>query len=149
MRQVQCLIRGDRKGICWVTDFCWRWVLVIRYRRSVWLCVGFVRVSSEEAIHCRMNFEVISSSKETLGKAKQILVWHPGLFSKLVPHYSFHWPQKKPFCWCKLWSFFFLYSISLTMRRFSGLTENSVVFWCKLFYNNCQYFWFIIHIFHS
>lgn len=51
----------------------------------MWLCVDFV--SSEEATHCRMNFKVISSSKETLGKAKQILVRHPGLFSKLVTEF--------------------------------------------------------------
>lgn len=34
-----------------------------------------------------MNFKVISSSKETLGEAKQILVQHPGLFSKPVTEF--------------------------------------------------------------
>lgn len=78
-----------------------------------------------------MNFKVISSSEETLGEAKQILVQHPYLFSKPViefPVTLFRWVQKIPFCWSKLWSFFFLYSIIISMRRFSGLTENTVVF---------------------
>lgn len=58
-----------------------------------------------------MNFKVISSSKETLGGAKQILLQQPDFFSKPVtelPTSLFYWTQKVPFCWSKLGSLFFL-----------------------------------------